>query len=84
MLEAHFLKDIYIYIASLLLGTRYPLQICRLFTQFWMMHMDPTVGYPRIAQWMKDVQETLSPTFDEVHVIVYTIRDSNKLKGTIK
>ena len=81
MLDTHFLKD-----SKFIAGSKISIAdlqaVCE-FTQFWMMHVDPTVGYPRIAQWMKDVQEALSPTFDEVHVIVYAVRDSNKLKGTL-
>ena len=45
------------------------------FTQFWMMHIDPAKDYPRIAQWMKDVQTAVGPVFDEVHKFVYATRD---------
>ena len=45
------------------------------FTQFWMMDIDPGEGYPKIAQWMKDVQAALGPAFDVVHKFVYATRD---------
>ena len=48
------------------------------FTQFWMMHIDPAEGYPRIGQWMKDVKAAVGdPTFDKVHQFVYAMRDQN-------
>ena len=48
------------------------------FTQFWMMHLDPGEGYPRISQWMKDVQAAVGQeVFDEVHQFVYLNRDNN-------
>ena len=47
------------------------------FTQFWMMHLDPSEGYPRIAQWIKDVQSAVGPTFDKIHKFVYAQRDQN-------
>ena len=50
--------------------------ICE-FTQFWVIHIDPAEGYPKLAQWMKDVQAELKPVFDEVHKIVYQTRDTN-------
>ena len=48
------------------------------FTQFWMMHIDPGEGYPRIKKWMKDVQTAVGQeTFDNVHTFVYHMRDMN-------
>ena len=48
------------------------------FTQFWMMHIDPGEGYPRIVQWIKDVQAAVGQeVFDKVHAPVYFTRDNN-------
>ena len=47
------------------------------FTEFWMMYIDPTEGYPRLAQWMKDVQAAVGPAFDNIHKVVYATRDQN-------
>ena len=79
MLENHFLKDTK-FIAGDEISIADIQAVCE-FTQFWMVHVNPTEGYPRLAQWMKDVQAALGPSFDEVHQVVYTNRDSNVFKG---
>ena len=77
MFENHFLKDTK-FIAGDEISIADLQAVCE-FTQFWMVHVDPTEGYPRLAQWMKDVQAALGPSFDEVHQVVYTNRDANIL-----
>ena len=73
--ENYFLKDSK-FIAGDQISVADLQAICE-FTQFWMMHIDPAEGYPKLAQWMKDVQAELKPVFDEVHKIVYQTRDTN-------
>jgi glutathione S-transferase len=76
MLENYFLKD-----KKFIGGDEIciaDLQAVCEFTQFWMVHIDPGDGYPRIAQWIKDVQAAIGQEiFDEVHVAVYSMRDQN-------
>ena len=75
MMENYFLKD-----KKFIGGDQIciaDLQAMSEFTQFWMVHIDPTEGYPRIAQWMKDVQAAVGPAFDEVHKVAYDVRDQN-------
>ena len=75
MMENYFLKD-----RKFIGGDEISiadLQAMSEFTQFWMVHIDPAEGYPRIAQWMKDVQAAVGLTFDKVHKTAYDIRDQN-------
>jgi glutathione S-transferase len=75
MMENYFLKD-----KKFIGGDEIciaDLQAMSEFTQFWMVHIDPTEGYPKIAQWMKDVQAAVGPAFDTVHKLAYNIRDQN-------
>jgi glutathione S-transferase len=76
MLENYFLKD-----KKFIGGDEIciaDLQAVCEFTQFWMVHIDPCEGYPRITQWIKDVQAAIGQEiFDEVHVFVYSMRDQN-------
>lgn len=79
MIENYFLKD-----RKFIGGDEVSLAdlqaICE-FTQFWMVHIDPVEGYPRISQWMKDVQAAVGQeTFDKIHSKVYHIRDTNVFK----
>ena len=79
MIENYFLKD-----RKFIGGDEIciaDLQAMTEFTQFWMMHLDPGEGYPRISQWMKEVQAAVGQeAFDEVHVFVYSMRDKNVFK----
>ena len=74
-MEKHFLKDKK-FIGGDNISIADLLAICE-YTQFWMVHIDPTEGYPRIAQWMKDVQAAIGPAFNAVHKLVYDVRDQN-------
>ena len=78
MMENYFLKD-----GKFIGGDEISvadLQAMCEFTQFWMAHIDPGEGYPKITQWMKDVQAAVGqPTFDAVHEFVYGIRDQKVL-----
>ena len=75
MIENYFLKD-----KKFIGGDEIciaDLQAMSEFTQFWMVHIDPTEGYPMIAQRMKDVQAAVGPAFDKVHKFAYDVRDLN-------
>ena len=78
MFENYFLKD-----SKFIAGDEISIAdlqaICE-FTQFQMMDINPAEGYPKLAQWMKDVQAKLKPAFDEVHKAVYEDRDQDILK----
>ena len=81
MMETYFLKDTK-FIAGDEISIADIQAVCE-FTQFWMFHVDPTEGYPKLAQWMKDVQAALQPAFEEVHAFVYATRDQGTFKDTL-
>ena len=78
MFENYFLKDSK-FIAGDQISVADLQAICE-FTEFWMMHIDPAEGYPKLAQWMKDVQAELKPVFDQVHKDIYDMRDQGTFK----
>ena len=70
MMEEHFLKETK-FVNSDQISIADLLAVCEL-TQLWMTDEDNIISdRPRIAQWIADVQSTLSPHFDEVHKMVY-------------
>lgn len=81
MMENYFLKD-----HKFITGNEpsiADLQAVCEFTQFWVTDTDPAEGCPRIAQWMSDVQASLQPHFDEVHKMVYLVRDQGIFKAKL-
>ena len=59
------------------------LQAVTEFTQFWLLGLDPIEDKPRLARWVADCRDALQPTFDEVHSMVYSIRDQGLFKGIL-
>ena len=53
------------------------------FSQFWVIGEDPSEGYPKIKRWMSTVQSTLQPHFDEVHKMIYLVRDQGIFKAKL-
>lgn len=78
MLEEHFLVDTK-YISSNEISIADLQAMCE-FTQYWMADLDLLEDHPRLQQWMKDCQDTLTPHFDKVHKMVYLARE----KGIVK
>ena len=81
MLESYFLKD-HKFIHSDEISIADLQAVCE-FSQFWVAGVDPFEDRPRLAQWMKDCQEELQPHFDEVHKMVYYVRDKGTFKGKL-
>ena len=81
MMENYFLKDSK-FIAGNDISIADLQAVCE-FTQFWMVGVDPAEGYPRIGQWVMDVQTYLQPHFDEVHMMVYMARDRGIFKANL-
>ena len=81
MLESYFLKD-HKFIHSDEISIADLQAVCE-FSQFWIAGVDPFEDRPRLAQWMKDCQEELQPHFDEVHKMVYYVRDKGIFKGKL-
>ena len=77
LMEEHFLKETK-FINSDQISIADLLGVCGL-TQLWMTDEDVTADRPRIAQWIADVQSTLSPHFDEVHKMVYLFKKEKKV-----
>ena len=81
LLETYYLRD-HKFIAGNEISIADLQAVCEL-TQFWMVNVDPTEGYPKLAQWMKDVQAASQPAFDKVHAIVYAVRDQGVFKDVM-
>lgn len=80
-LESYFLKDRK-YICGNEISIADLQAVCEL-TQFWVTGVDPCEDTPVLAQWMKNVQDILQPHFDEVHDMVYMVRDRGIFKGKL-
>ena len=79
MLETYFLKD-YKFIHSNEISIADIETVCE-FTQFLVAGVDPFEDQPCLSQWMTDCQKELQPHFDEVHKMVYVVRDKGVFKG---
>lgn len=53
------------------------------FTQFWLAEIDVFKDRPRLQEWLKDCRESLNPHFDQVHSVVYKIRDKGVFKSKL-
>ena len=48
--------------------------VCEL-TQHWMVQKNVYAGYPNIEKWVGACLRELQPQFDEVHALLYKVRD---------
>ena len=81
MLETHFLKD-HKFLVSDKISIADLQAVCE-FTQFWVAGVDPISDKPRLAEWLANCQNSLKPHFDEVHKMVYMVRDKGVFKGKL-
>lgn len=81
MFEKHFLVDTK-FISSNEVSNADLQAVCE-FTQFWMADLDVMEDRPRLLQWLKDCQTTLSPHFDNVHKMVYLAREKGVFKSKL-
>ena len=79
--EGYFLKD-HKFISSDEISIADLQAVCEL-TQIWVTGVDPFEGKPRLAQWLADCQSALQPHFDEVHKVIYKIREDGTFAGTL-
>ena len=81
MMETYFLKD-----RKFICGNEISIAdlqaVCE-FTQFWVVGTDPCEDRPTITQWMNDVQTELQPHFDDVHKMIYLVRDQGIFKAKL-
>ena len=73
ILDGHTLKD-----SAFIAGDKISiadLQALSELVQHWMVQKNVYAGYPNIEKWVDACLQQLQPHFDEVHSLVYTLRD---------